>query len=75
MVLQVLWRRKLNDCSVAGVKDFITKHKGFKHPSHVLRPTVSLYCLTRHEAVFVETEVSSCVDAAVSLHCVPASLA
>ena len=37
------------------MRDFITKHKGFKHPSYVLRPQVSLYCLTRHEAVFVET--------------------
>ena len=38
------------------MRDFITKHKGFKHPSYVLRPHVSLYCLTRHEAVFVETQ-------------------
>ena len=52
---QVLYRRKLNDCSVADPRDFITRHAGFKHPSCVLRPTVSLYCLTRHEAVFVET--------------------
>ena len=51
----MLWRRKLSECSVADVRDFITKHKGFKHPSYVLRPQVSLYCLTRHEAVFVET--------------------
>ncbi|KAK7110350.1 uncharacterized protein [Littorina saxatilis] len=54
-VQEVLWRRKHGDCSVAGIRDFITKHKGFKHPSTILRPNVSLYCLTRHDAVFVET--------------------
>ncbi|KAL8563607.1 hypothetical protein ACOMHN_024708 [Nucella lapillus] len=54
-VQEVLWRRKLKECSVADQGDFITKHKGFKHPSYILRPNVSLYCITRHEAIFVET--------------------
>ncbi|KAK7471638.1 hypothetical protein BaRGS_00035735 [Batillaria attramentaria] len=54
-VQEVLWRRKLNSYAVADVADFITKHREFKHPSYVLRPNVSLYCVTRNEAVFVET--------------------
>jgi hypothetical protein len=49
-----MWRRKTSACAVADQHDFITKHKGFKHPSCVLKPNVSLYCLTRTEAVFVE---------------------
>lgn len=54
-VQEVLWRRKLNSSAVADVGDFITKHCEFRHPSCVLRPNVSLYCLTRTEVVFVET--------------------
>lgn len=54
-VQEIMWRRKTSACAVADERDFITKHKGFRHPSCVLRPNVSLYCLTKTEAVFVET--------------------
>lgn len=55
-VLDIRWRRKLTSCAVADVGDFIATHSGFRHPSHVLRPAVSLYCITRQEAIFVEVE-------------------
>ncbi|XP_076461112.1 uncharacterized protein LOC143293770 [Babylonia areolata] len=67
-VQEILWRRKLKDCSVADPSNFITKHKCFKHPSHILRPHVSLYCITRHEAVFVQTEEGQDVYRGGPLH-------
>ena len=54
-VTEIYWRRKFLPMLVADTSNFITLHKGFKHPSYVLKPHVSLYCMTREEAVFVET--------------------
>lgn len=55
-VQKIFWRRKLIAATVADPSDFITTHKCFKHPNYVLKPTVSLYCITHDEAIFVETE-------------------
>ncbi|CAI9741809.1 Hypothetical predicted protein [Octopus vulgaris] len=54
-VQDIIWRRKLYDISIAHPVNFITVHNGFKHPTYVLKQKVTLYCLTKHEAVFVET--------------------
>ncbi|KAK3109024.1 hypothetical protein FSP39_021401 [Pinctada imbricata] len=53
-VQHIFWRRKLITSTVSDPTDFITTHKYFKHPNYVLKPTVSLYCITKEEAVFVE---------------------
>lgn len=59
-VQDIIWRRKLCDIYIADPSDFISIHNCFKHPTYVLKQNVSLYCLTKDEAVFVET--SSTVD-------------
>ncbi|XP_062569948.1 uncharacterized protein LOC134232011 [Saccostrea cucullata] len=53
-VHNVLWRRKLIMSSVSEPSDFILTHKFFKHPNYVLKPNISLYCITKEEAFFVE---------------------
>lgn len=53
-VHNVLWRRKLILSSVSDPSDFILTHKFFKHPNYVLKPNISLYCITKDEALFVE---------------------
>ena len=36
--------------------DFLCLFTTGVDPGYVLRPSVSLYCVTKHEAVFIETE-------------------
>ncbi|XP_033761727.1 uncharacterized protein LOC117343473 isoform X1 [Pecten maximus] len=55
-VQNVLWRRKLFGMTMADPSDFITTHKCFKHPNYVLKPQISLYCITKKEAIFVEVK-------------------
>ncbi|KAL5006253.1 hypothetical protein ScPMuIL_015059 [Solemya velum] len=54
-VQDIKWRRKIVVANIADPSDFVTVHNCFKHPSYVLHSNVSLYCITKEEAVFVET--------------------
>ncbi|KAK3804294.1 hypothetical protein RRG08_040801 [Elysia crispata] len=60
-VQEIFWKRKFLDHSVADTSNFITTHKAFRPPSCIFKPNVSLYCMTRREAVFVETKESESV--------------
>ena len=55
-VQDVKWRRKIHPLDFADPSNFITFHNSFKHPNCVLKPEVSLYCITKTEAVFVEVK-------------------
>ncbi|CAG5121220.1 unnamed protein product [Candidula unifasciata] len=55
-VQEIFWKRKYLDHSVADLSNFITTHKGFRQPSCVFKSNVSLYCMTRKEAVFIEVK-------------------
>ncbi|XP_071108778.1 uncharacterized protein [Haliotis cracherodii] len=54
-VQEIFWKRKFLPTTIADPNNFIALHKGFKNPNYVLKPFVSLYCMTKDEAVFVET--------------------
>lgn len=53
-VQNIFWRRKFIETSMADASNFITTHKAFKHPNYILKPNVSLYCMTKDEVIFVE---------------------
>lgn len=55
-VQDIKWRRKINPLVIADSSNFITFHNSFKHPNIVLKAFVSLYCVTRTEAIFVEVD-------------------
>ncbi|XP_052240857.1 uncharacterized protein LOC127851257 isoform X1 [Dreissena polymorpha] len=55
-VQDIKWRRKIHPLVTADASNFITFHNSFKHPNCVLKPHVSLYCVTQTEAVFVECD-------------------
>ena len=55
-VLDIKWRRKIHPLDVADPSNFITFHNSFRHPNCVLKPNVSLYCMTKTQAIFVEVE-------------------
>ncbi|CAG5119924.1 unnamed protein product [Candidula unifasciata] len=57
-VQEIFWKRKYLEHSVADASNFITTHCGFRQPSCILKPNVSLYCMTRKEAVFIEVKES-----------------
>ena len=54
-VLRVLWKRKWLELAETSPRDFLTWPLSKAHPNYVLRSTVSLYAITKYEAVFVET--------------------
>ena len=54
-ISRVLWRRKCFMIDVTSSRDFLTTVGYNVHPEYVLKPTVSLYAITKDEAVFVET--------------------
>ena len=51
----VLWRQKFSAFSESSPIDFLCMFRTRVRPEYVLRPTVSLYAITRKEAIFVET--------------------
>ncbi|ESO84548.1 hypothetical protein LOTGIDRAFT_236217 [Lottia gigantea] len=53
-VLDIFWKRKFLPHTIADPKDFIATHSCFKHPNYVLKPNVSLYCMTKTDAIFIE---------------------
>lgn len=55
-VQDIKWRRKIHPLDFADPSNFITFHNTFKHPNCVLKPEVSLYCITKKEAVFIEVK-------------------
>ncbi|KAL3831310.1 hypothetical protein ACJMK2_023078 [Sinanodonta woodiana] len=55
-VQEIFWRRKIYNLEIADSSDFITFHKCFKPPSYVLQPNISLYCVSKEEAVFIEVD-------------------
>jgi len=68
-VQEIKWRRKIHPLVMADQTNFITFHSAFKHPNCVLKPTVSLYCLTQSEAVFVEVDpLDNIYSADVNFH-------
>ncbi|KAK0042121.1 hypothetical protein Bpfe_028456 [Biomphalaria pfeifferi] len=68
-VQEIFWKRKFLDHSVADPCHFITVHKGFRPPNCIFKPNVSLYCMTRKEAVFVEVKESDNVYKAKNSTC------
>jgi hypothetical protein len=55
-VQNIFWRRKFIMTSMADPSNFITTHKAFRHPNYILKPSVSLYCMTKDEVIFVEVK-------------------
>ena len=55
---RVLWKRKLYELDVSSVRDFLCIFSSTVNLDYVLKPYVSLYAVTKHEAVFVETTES-----------------
>ena len=53
---RILWKQKLSLFHMASPRDFICLHLYSCEVDYVLRPNVSLYCVTKDEAVFVETD-------------------
>ena len=51
----VLWKQKFSLLVDTSPMDFLCMFRTCVRPEYVLRPTVSLYSITRKEAIFVET--------------------
>ena len=52
---RILYKRKLHWLAYASTGDFLCLYSSSVNPEYVLKPTVSLYALSKDEAVFVET--------------------
>ena len=55
-IQDVKWRRKIHPLDFADPSNFITFHNSFKHPNCVLKQDISLYCITKTEAIFVQVK-------------------
>ena len=51
---RILWRQKFSIMSLSSQLDFFCMFRTLVRPEYVLRPNVSLYIITRKEAIFVE---------------------
>ena len=51
----ILWRRKISTYHTSSPMDFLCVFSSRVLPEYVLRPNVALYCITKKEAIFVET--------------------
>ena len=51
----ILWRRNISRYHTSSPMDFLCVFSSRVIPEFVLRPNVSLYCITKKEAIFVET--------------------
>ena len=58
-VQSIFWRRKFYGMSMSDPSEFITTHKCFKHPNYVLKPNMSIYCMTKSEVFFVEVKADT----------------
>ena len=52
---RILWRRKFHVFEYTCARDFLCIYTSSVEPEYVLKPNVSLYAVTKHEAIFVET--------------------
>ena len=52
----ILWKRKFHEFAIHSVRNFICIYSSSVSPEYIFKPNVTLYSLTKHEAVFVETE-------------------
>ena len=52
---RILWKQKFSILSETSPYDFLCIFRTRVNPEYVLRPTVSLYAITKNEAIFVET--------------------
>ena len=55
---KILWRRKISTYHTSSPMDFLCVFSSRVIPEYVLRPNVALYCITKKEAIFVETAMS-----------------
>ena len=53
-VMKIIWKRKFFMIDIVSPSDFIASHVTFTSPLYVLHHTVSLYCFTKEEAIFVQ---------------------
>ena len=53
---RILWKRKFHEFEIHSERDFICIYSSSVSPEYIFKPNVSLYSLSKHEAVFVETE-------------------
>ena len=52
----ILWRRKLHEYDSCSERDFICIYSSYVNSEFVLKPSVSLYSISKQEAIFIETE-------------------
>ena len=52
---RILWKRKFQELDLCSTRDFLCIFSSTVDMDYVLKPSVSLYAITKHEAVFVET--------------------
>ena len=52
----IVWKHKFSPVSITSPRDFLCLHFARAHPDYVLRSSVSLYCVTENEAIFIETD-------------------
>ena len=55
---RILWKRKVHIFDICSARDFLCIFSSMVDLNYVLKSNVSLYALTNHEAVFVETDAS-----------------
>ena len=55
---RILWKRKVQELELCSARDFLCIFSSTVDLNYVLKPNVSLYAITKHEAVFVETPAS-----------------
>ena len=53
---RILWKQKLSVFHMASTMDFICLYLSRADMEYVLKPNISLYCVTKDEATFVETD-------------------
>ena len=55
---RILLRRKISTFQTSSPMDFLCLFSSRVQPEYVLRPNISLYCVTTNEAIFVETPLN-----------------
>ena len=53
---RILWKRKFHEFAIHSERAFICIYSSSVSPEYIFKANVSLYSLSKHEAVFVETE-------------------
>ena len=66
-VQRIVYRHKIDELiQSAGFQDFITLHVGYFSPDYLLQPHVTLYCVNKHYAGFIECDEG--IDVTSSKH-------